>query len=204
MTEGWAIHPIPAFTAMRAVVRHHYLHRRSPCSYAFGLFVDWELKGVCIFGTPASSHLCRGVYPEHPEMVIELNRLWLADELPRNSESWFVSRCLKMLPPLIVVSYADTAAGHVGYVYRALGFSYAGWTDMDRLTPRFDYVVPGKHSRAAYRGDEPSFTHRETRKPKVRYWTATGNRRERKALTSACQWPAMDWAKTPPPMAQAA
>ena len=45
-----------------------------------------------------------------------------------------------MLPPRIVVSYADPLWGHYGYIYRALNFRYAGWTDMERKTPRYDYI----------------------------------------------------------------
>ena len=103
---------------------------------------------------------------------------------------------MALLPPKIVLSYADTAAGHLGYIYRALNFNYAGWTDMERKTPRFDYIAPGKHSRDAFRN---GYTDRVRRKPKVRYWITTGNRRERKQLDAACLWPKMDWKLEPPP-----
>lgn len=58
--------------------------------------------------------------------MIELNRLSLDDALPRNSQSWFVSRTLKMLPPRIIVSYADPLYGHIGYIYRALKLPVRG------------------------------------------------------------------------------
>ena len=116
--------------------------------------------------------------------------------MPRNTESWFVARALALLPPKIVLSYADTAAGHMGYIYRASNFHYAGWTDMERKTPRFDYIAPGKHSRDAFRN---GFTARVRRKPKVKYWTVTGNRRERKRLEAQCLWPKLDWKTNPPP-----
>jgi hypothetical protein len=116
-----------------------------------------------------------------------------------------------LLPPRIVLSYADTAAGHMGYVYRACNFFYGGWTDMDRKTPRFDYVPPTqdgdvglfgqgpavvKHSRDAFRG---GFSERVRRKPKVRYWIATGTRRDRHRLERACRWPKLSWKDQPPP-----
>ena len=38
-----------------------------------------------------------------------------------------VGRSLRLLPkPSVVVSYADTAQGHVGYVYQAANFIYTG------------------------------------------------------------------------------
>jgi hypothetical protein len=186
--------------ASRLVVAHHYMHRKPPISYALGLFNEaGETKGVVTFGTPASHHMLIGACKSAPGSVIELNRLWVADDEPRNTESWFVSRALAILPPKIVLSYADTAAGHLGYIYRALNFNYAGWTDMERKTPRFDYVTPGMHTRDAFRKGERRFTERVRRKPKVRYWITTGNRRERKALEAACSWPRMDWKLQPPP-----
>lgn len=184
--------------AVSLVVAHHYMHRKPPVSFAFGL-IDalGETRGCVTFGTPASHHMLKGACKDAPGDVIELNRLWVHDDMPRNTESWFVARALALLPPKIVLSYADTAAGHMGYVYRAANFYYAGWTDMDRKTPRFDYVSPGKHSRDAFRN---GFTDRVRRRPKVKYWTATGDRRERRRLEACCLWPKLDWKTNPPPI----
>jgi hypothetical protein len=183
--------------AIALVVAHHYMHRKPPVSFCFGLIDDFgNTKGCITFGTPASHHMLIGACKAAPENVIELNRLWCHDDMPRNTESWFVSRALALLPPKIVLSYADTAAGHMGYIYRAANFYYAGWTDMERKTPRFDYIAPGKHSRDAFRN---GFTDRVRRKPKVKYWTVTGNRRERKRLEASCLWPKLNWKTNPPP-----
>jgi hypothetical protein len=182
--------------ATRVVIENHYLHRKSNVRFAFGLFTSNGLVGVVVFGTPASRHLQISACKTDPQNVVELNRLWVSDTMPRNTESWFVSRALKSLPALIVVSYADTQQGHFGYIYRALGFNYAGWTDMERKTPRYDYVVPGKHSRDAFR---TGYSHRVQRLPKVRYWIVTGNKRERKALMRKCTWPILDWRTSRPP-----
>lgn len=192
--------PISSRLARETVEREHYLHRKPNCSYAFGLFDELDcLVGVVTFGTPPSRHLQLSVAPLDPCLVIELNRLWVCDSMPRNTESWFVSRALKLLPPLIVVSYADTAFGHLGYIYRALNFNYAGWTDMDRKSPRVDYVTEGKHSRETFRGGRKTEAKRVPRKPKVKYWLCTGNRRERAFLTRLCEWPKMSWSDAPPP-----
>lgn len=180
------------------MVKEHYLHRRPPITRAFGLYekgrVGW--LGVITFGSPASRHMLISALPHAPNLVIELNRLWVSDEMPRNTESWFIAKALGMMPPRIILSYADTARGHQGYVYRASNFFYAGWTDMDRKTPRFDYTVPGKHSREASRCGQWT---RVQRQPKVKYWTTTGNRRDRKSLEVACKWPKLDWKTNPPP-----
>ena len=62
---------------------------------------------------------------EHKDKVIELN-LCLQDN-HRNQSSYLISQSLKLLEKLkIVVSYADTSKGHVGYVYQATNFIYTG------------------------------------------------------------------------------
>jgi hypothetical protein len=164
---------------------------KRPVSYAFGLFMEGNLKGVVTFGSPASHHLQKSACPSDPTMVLELNRLWVCDDMPRNSESNFVSRAMKLLPPRIIVSYADSSVGHVGYVYRAMNFFYAGYTDMERKTPRYDYIPnSGGHTRDAFRG---GYSAKVRRKPKNKYWTTTGNRRERRDLAKICGWPKLNW-----------
>lgn len=199
--EKYTVGSLDKRTANELVVRHHYLHRRPSNQHSFGLFGEnGDVIGVVVFGTPASRHMQMSVCPSNPDVVVELNRLWVHESGPRNTESFFVAQALKALPSLLVVSYADTAWGHVGTVYRALNFRYAGWTDMDRKTPRYDYIPPdGLHTRESFRGGEAKWTHRVRRKPKAKYWIATGNRRERMALEGVCGWPSLDWATYPVP-----
>lgn len=204
MMPAALISVLDSSTAARLVVAKHYLHRRPPISHAFGIHVGGRLLGAVTYGTPASRHLQMGACPSDPSRVIELNRLWLDDELPRNSESWFVSRTLRMLPPRIVVSYADPLWGHYGYIYRALNFRYAGWTDMERKTPRYDYVPlnPSKHTRDAFR-DGPGMSgvaYKRRRVAKVKYWTTTGTPTDRRVLTNLCGWPSLNWHELPPPV----
>lgn len=179
--------------AVQAVVANHYLHRRPPISKAFGLYVHEVLRGVCTFGVPPSRHLQISACPSSPSSVLELNRLWVDDAMERNTESWFVTRCLARLGPCIVVSYADTEHQHRGYIYRALNWKFAGITDEERKTPRFDYLVPGKHTRSAFRSGDGVNAEKVRRKPKYKYWTVTGNRRQRRALTISCEWADKPW-----------
>lgn len=158
-----------------------------------------RVLAVATFGVPASRHMQVGACPDDPDCVLELNRLWVADDQPRGTASWFLSRILADMPPRIILSYADTAVGHDGTVYRAANFHYAGWTDMDRKTPRFDYVVEGRHSRDAFRKGEGAQATKVRRKPKARYWTVTGNKRDKARLRAACQWPIMCWKSEPVP-----
>lgn len=121
------------------LLKKHYAHRLPSISYAFGLFVDKELNGVCTFGCPPSNSLIIGTFKTDKWKVIELNRLCVNDELPPNTLSWFVSQCLNKLPkPIAVVSYADTSHNHNGYIYQATNFIYTGLSDK-----RTEYAVKG-------------------------------------------------------------
>ena len=118
----------------------HYAQRFPSVSYAFGLFRKEELAGVITYGTPPSAPLRSGVCGrEFTGKVIELNRLVLRDNL-KNEASLLVSRSLKMLPAgKVIVSFADTSQGHVGYVYQATNFLYTGLS-----AKRTNWAVKGK------------------------------------------------------------
>lgn len=108
-------------------INKHYAKRIPPISWAFGLFNE-SLEGVCTFGKPLSHPLKMGVCGEEGyDYVYELNRLVINDHCPKNTASYFVSKCLKMLPDnLIILSYADTKMGHIGKVYQATNWIYTG------------------------------------------------------------------------------
>lgn len=193
-----SVMPMDSREARELAEERHYMHRKPPVSYAYGLYRGGVPVGVVTFGVPASRHLQEGACPSRPSAVLELNRLWVSDDMPQNSESYFVSRALRRLPPRVIVSYADTTQGHMGYVYRALSFHYAGWTDMERRTARYDYVPmqPGAHTRDAWRS---GVKEKVRRKPKVKYWTTTGNRTQRRRMVELCGWPSLNWKTLPPP-----
>ena len=131
------------------VVEHHYAHRAVPVSYAFGAYFNGICVGVISFGKPASPHVCIGVCGHsNSRRVYELNRLWMSDVCPRNSESRFIAWSLRQLrkvsPPMILVSYADTAQSHEGVVYRATGWLYTGLSSERKIG---DLSLDGMHSR---------------------------------------------------------
>jgi len=123
--------------ARLAVIERHYLHRPCPISWAFGIVIDEKLKGVLTVGRPCSRTVCEGVCgKERSPDVYELNRLWLDETLPSNSESQFIGWCLRELRKInrkmIVVSYADTKPsegapqGHLGIIYQSSNWLYTG------------------------------------------------------------------------------
>jgi hypothetical protein len=120
--------------AIDAVLTHpwllekHYAHRLCPISWAFALYDGETMEGVVTYGTPVSSALREGICgSEYSDKVIELNRLVINADAPHNAASFLVSHSLKMLPrDMCIVSFADTAQGHIGYVYQATNFLYTG------------------------------------------------------------------------------
>jgi hypothetical protein len=138
--------PIKSDDCYQWLIQKHYAKRIPSISYAFGLFVNNDLIGVVTYGMPASPNLCIGICgKDHSEKVLELNRLCLMQN-EKNQSSFLVSNSIKLLPkPTIVVSYADTEQGHVGYVYQATNFIYTGLSAI-----RTDWTIKGmehKHSR---------------------------------------------------------
>lgn len=184
----------------------HYAHRIPPISFAFGLFVDGVPIGYVTYGVPSSSPLREGIAgAEYASCVLELNRLVFCGAHDRNAPSQLVSGSLRMLPrPSIVVSYADTAQGHVGYVYQACNFIYTGlsakrtnWTldghgglhgqtiaDMSR-----EASGGPRGSRAAYMRDKYGDAfHLEPRSRKHRYIFVTGSARGKRTIEAAIKY----------------
>ena len=131
--------PIKSKESYPWLLQKHYAKRVPSISYAFGLYDDGVLVGVCTYGTPSAATLRDGIAgPENSKYVLELNRLCI-DSDNKNAASILVGRSLQMLPkPSIVVSYADTEQEHVGYVYQACNFICTGLS-----AKRTDWKIKG-------------------------------------------------------------
>jgi hypothetical protein len=129
---------IPTKEAIPWILTKHYARRVPSISYAFGLFDDMELVGICTYGTPSSSPLRCGICgPEMADRVLELNRVCCTEG--KNQASELIGKSLRLLPkPSVVVSFADTAQGHVGVIYQATNWIYTGLS-----AKRTDWKVRG-------------------------------------------------------------
>lgn len=126
---------IPCKLAKEYIKKNHYSHgchnAPSPC---YGLYDKEELIGCLMFATPCSENVRESIFwGEHKNNVIELHRLHVLDGTPKNTESYFISRCLKLLrkdKPLIhgVISFSDLTEGHTGIVYKATNAYRIGHT----------------------------------------------------------------------------
>lgn len=110
------------------VMKYHYSGRVPGIKYCWGLFDRQRIVGCILYSVPASYTLCKGVCgPEFKDFVIELSRLVILTKVD-NAASFLIGASLKLLPPSVVVSYADCNdhVGHVGYVYQATNWIYTG------------------------------------------------------------------------------
>lgn len=133
--KNYDVKRISCAQAKEYIIKNHYSHGchngPSPC---YGLFDNEQLIGCLMFATPCSEAVRASVFgAEYKDNVTELHRLHILDVTPKNTESWFISRCLKLLKsdkPQIkaVITFSDTTIGHDGTIYKATNAYRCGQT----------------------------------------------------------------------------
>jgi len=109
----------------RSIVNNSYVH--------LGVFIDGECVGALQFGYALNPRRGdRVVAGTEVQQYLELNRMWLADAAPHNSESRALSYAIKYIRGVMpwvnwIQSYADERCGGCGIVYQACGFLFLGW-----------------------------------------------------------------------------
>lgn len=182
------------------LIERHYAKRIPSLSHCFGLFRNNELIGVVTYGTPPSAPQRTGLLgPDMAGVVLELNRLCLKYNR-KNEASFLVSQSLKMIPrPSAIISYADTAQGHIGTVYQATNALYLGLS-----AKRTDWCLkskPGVHGLTVadeFRGmgnraklmreKYGSDFYLAERPRKHRYLFLVGSRKDKKQMLSALRY----------------
>ena len=123
--NDYKVYKIPPKVAKDYITKYHYTHGCSnvphPC---YGLFdKQYNLIGVLMFATPCSKDVRASLFRvEHKDWVTDLSRLHIKDVTPKNTESWFISKCLNLLKqdePNIkaVISFSDKTENHDGTIY---------------------------------------------------------------------------------------
>lgn len=120
-------------TARRYIIDNHYsCGCHNAPSACYGLFYNGELIGALVFAVSCSENVRASILGKGTEGgVTELHRLHILDGTPKNTESWFIARCIKSLktdmPEIkVVISFADPMEGHVGMIYQATNALYYG------------------------------------------------------------------------------
>tara|TARA_E500000318_G_C3481475_1_gene180609 strand:+ start:143 stop:736 length:594 start_codon:yes stop_codon:yes gene_type:complete len=138
--KEFAVMPIEKAVAASLYAAHHYLGDKDfLCQYSFGAAYQGRILACITFAIP-NARVINGIYAEHEQKgVLEISRLVAHPDCPRNTCSWLISQSIKTLrkkyPLRIIITYADTAQGHTGAIYKASNFTYAGLT-----APKTDFV----------------------------------------------------------------
>lgn len=170
----------------------HYAKRMCSISYAFGLFKENILVGVCTYGMP----------PNYVEMMawkpydlLELNRLVVDDNLDKNTLSYFVSNTLKMLPkPKVLISYSDFSKGHNGYIYQATNWYYTG---IGSVGQNIFHLKDGtdRHQRHNKKIDLSLIDKIEKTTGKARYYYFIGNKKQINHMKQLLRYPILAYPK---------
>ena len=190
------------------ILKKHYLKRMTSFTYSFGLFDDDILVGVCTFGNAVPLTMKKSLFGDkYMDIVYELNRLITNDNLQKNAQSFFVSQSLKQLTkPTIVVSYADKAFGHTGYIYQACNFIYTGLshTQLDWKIRGMEHI----HSRTlmdefAFQKDRIAklkekygdLLYQEERQPKHRYVYLCASKKQKQHIMKEARFESKTYPK---------
>lgn len=142
--------PIKAADANTIVRRLHYSGKVVNNSQVhLGVFLDGRCGGALQFGPSLDKRKLMGLVAGTKwNEFIELNRMALADWLPRNGESRAIAvamRILKKAYPWLkwVVSFADGCQCGDGTIYRASGFVLTGIKKNDQIWQAPDTTIDG-------------------------------------------------------------
>jgi len=99
MDDKYYIKKLACKDAKDYIRRNHYSKTShngpSPCYGLFDILTE-DLVGCLMFATPCSENVRRW-FDGNVASTIELHRLHIQDTTPKNTESWFISKCLKCL-----------------------------------------------------------------------------------------------------------
>lgn len=122
--------------ALQMIQTYHYSNTLPKLNkYFVGFFLDEELVGVVTLGWGTRPrHTIQRIFPSlNTNDYLEIGRMCMTEEMPRNSESQMLSQLVKWIkrniPELkVLFTWADGMVGKVGYVYQASNFIYAGFS----------------------------------------------------------------------------
>lgn len=124
---------LPSTRANNFIRNNHYSGKIVPNSkFHFGIFYNNKLEGVLQYGNPMDKNKTIGLVKNTKwNNFIELNRMALTDNLPKNAESRSIAITIKLLKKYAphldwILTYADGTQCGDGTIYRASGFLLTG------------------------------------------------------------------------------
>lgn len=142
-------------TAKEMIEKYHYIHKASAVNISYGLFrkdtnqfFGEKLVGVLTYGYPVGRLVHSSISPLlKRKEIIELTRLYLYDEEPKNIESFFIHQTIRRLrrdkPEIrVIIAYSDPEVKHLGIIYQASNFLYQG--TKHKLVTSYWFIINGK------------------------------------------------------------
>jgi hypothetical protein len=131
--DSFRVVEIERDVANRIIKENHYSKKYYSASYIhLGVYINTERVGVLQYGYAMNPASCSSVVAgTQLDEYLELNRMWLDDSAPRNSESKALAYSIKYIKrkyPKIkwIQSFADERCGKNGILYQAANFKYYG------------------------------------------------------------------------------
>lgn len=141
MKTKYVVREITKDTALQMIRKYHYsdtlpkINRYFLGFYLGGGGVNSELVGVITLGLGTRPlHTIKRIFPSlGTDDYLEIGRMCMTDDMPRNSESQMISQCVKWIKEnhkeiKVLFTWADGMLGKPGYVYQASNFIYAGYS----------------------------------------------------------------------------
>lgn len=214
-SNNFVVREISKVEALELIFDAHYSKIMPRLTkYYLGGFENNKLIGVMTLGWGTRpAHTIKLLFPSlGVSDYLEIGKLCLLEEMPKNSESKFISKCLSWVrethPEIkVIFTWADGILGKCGFVYQSTNAYYGGfiWTDL-YISDTGEKVHP-RTSQSLSKSDEAKYGHRPTlaelkakgwnhyRGKQFRYVYFTCDKREKKRLLNESP---MDW-NTPYP-----
>jgi len=157
--KAYQVRPVALSVVRLLIETLHYSHSVNglKVAYCFGLYDGDRLIGGMLYGRPAMRNAWKK-YASNEESLLELRRLVVIDDTPKNAESFFIGRSLRWLkqntPIETIVSYADNTHNHKGTIYRASNFKYMGETPKGKMIDWNGKLYHDKSIRTYYTNKE--------------------------------------------------
>jgi len=156
--QGWTVKRIKRSDIRDFIETWHYSKSINGCiaDHCYALYdPDDNLKGGMFYGRMAMANQWKK-FSDEASKVIELRRLCCVDDTPRNAESFFIGRSLRLLKKDwgcgVVVSYADKQWGHEGTIYKASNFKMGDEIKGASIIKWGDRTYHDKTIRTKYKG----------------------------------------------------
>ena len=140
--------PITSLEAKSIIIKYHYSHKWSGGTYSFGVYYNNLLVGCLSYATPVGPYVVDTItktFKLNKSKIYELRRLWIADGLGTNIESYSIGQSFRFLRKYgidILISYSDPNQKHLGKVYQATNWYYQG--QLDGKICRDGFMVNGE------------------------------------------------------------